>query len=130
MELLHGAQRSRNSEKGVWTEMAARSREARLAALEKDHSPFATLPDMQARNTKYKKSASVGIRPMAEVLGLALFVSRVVGNSSSIAKFYGLAALGTRSANDISSLISSQAIEVVFGHAPQLGPWISSRTST
>jgi len=62
LELSCGGQRPRDSKKGLRTEMAARDRKTRLAALEKTSPSPATLPDLQAqsRNSRSKD-------PMSEI---------------------------------------------------------------
>ena len=58
VEWKYGGQRSRDSEKGFWTQVAARSRKTKLAALEKTRPSSATLPTMQAQNASSKNSMS------------------------------------------------------------------------
>ena len=48
LELYYGGQRSRDSKKGLRTEMAARNRKTRLATLEKTPPSSTTLPTLQA----------------------------------------------------------------------------------
>jgi len=55
----HGGQRSRDSKKGLWAQVAARNRKTRLASLEKTHSSPATLSHLQAQDQKSGSRKSV-----------------------------------------------------------------------
>ena len=56
VEWKYGGQRSRDSEKGLRTQVAARSRKTKLATLEKADPSSATLPIMQAQDASSKNS--------------------------------------------------------------------------
>ena len=49
LESHDGGQRSRDSKKAFWAEVATRNRQTGLATLEKTYSPPATLPDLQTQ---------------------------------------------------------------------------------
>jgi hypothetical protein len=55
----HGGQRSGDSKKDVWAQVAARNRKTRLASLEKTDSSPATLPHLQAQDQKSGSRESI-----------------------------------------------------------------------